>query len=80
MKKITKAKLDKLIAIGEEFGCELMLPPFNDSLHPFYFIGKIKNVDGTKLTAILDGIDKLKLDRKIVDIKSKKYVEIICEI
>lgn len=40
---ISQNTINTLEAIGDEFECELLMPPFNKGNNPFYCIKEIKN-------------------------------------
>lgn len=70
--------MNRLVKIGDEHGCELLMPPFNNSNNPFYCVKDIRD-DHTKffdfLTAV--GDTKVKFGWTKLDGESQvNYMEI----
>jgi len=69
--------IDQLDKIGTTYDCKLLLPPFNGSNNPFYFIGDIKN-DAIIFHDFFIALDKIDVSFRYVSIDNKlNYIEVL---
>jgi hypothetical protein len=67
--------MKKLEDIGKEYGCELYLPPFNNSNNPFYCVDEIRHNKFKYKNFLVSLIDRgIKVSSH--DIDDKIFIEI----
>jgi len=73
-KAIIISALDKL---GNKYGCELQLPPFNDTDNPFFKIDQLKE-DAIDFRNFIYDLGKINVSFKLTSVNGEKeYIEIL---
>ena len=68
--------IDELDELAGAYGLELLMPPFNGSMNPFFYIGEIK-YKGVEFRDFFVELDQLDVNFRYVEIDGKKdYMEI----
>ena len=72
---IEQETINELDSVAKEYGCEFCMPPFKESINPFFCIEEIKD-DIVKIKEFLIAIKRIGVRHTFVKIKNKRYIEI----